>query len=86
MTDEYFMTNIKKYYNFLIPHTKEALYYHEIFDSYYPNQNHICPYYWLPKLVDNGTDPSARTLKIYKEVEESIIDNNFQNKMRFKVL
>ena len=69
MSDEYFEENRLKYKNFLIPHTKEALYYHEIYDKYYPNQYAICPYYWLPKWVDNATDPSARTLKIYKEFD-----------------
>ena len=68
MSDEYFETNIKKYEGFLVPHTKEALYYHELFDKYYPNQHHICPYYWLPKWIENATDPSARTLKIYKDL------------------
>ena len=68
MSDDYFKDNIKKYEEFLTPHTKEALYYHEIFDKYYPNQYHICPYYWLPKWIENASDPSARTLKIYNEV------------------
>jgi asparagine synthase (glutamine-hydrolysing) len=69
MSDEYFEENIKKYKNdkeqYVIPHTKEALYYHELFDKIYPNQNHICPYYWLPKWVGEVTDPSARVLNIY---------------------
>ncbi len=53
----------------IIPHTKEALFYHKIFDSYYPNQYHLCPYYWLPKWIDGVSDPSARTLKVYSELE-----------------
>ena len=72
MSDEYFEENRLKYGNYVMPHTKEALYYHEIYDKYYPNQYHICPYYWLPKWVDNGMDPSARTLKIYKEFDNPI--------------
>ena len=63
-----------KYKGYVIPHTKEALYYHEIFDEFYPNQNHTIPYYWMPKWIENANDPSARTLSIYKE-----IDNEFKN-------
>lgn len=66
-----------------IPKTKEALYYHLIFDEFYPSQYHIIPYYWMPKWIEGATDPSARTLSIYKEVEngvnESIIDNSKAN-------
>ncbi len=51
------------------PLTKEALWYHQIFDSYYPNQHHLCPYYWLPKWIEDVNDPSARTLKVYSEIE-----------------
>ena len=72
MSDEYFESAIKKYSGFLVPHTKEALYYHELFDKFYPNQYHTIPYYWLPKWIDGATDPSARTLSIYKDVENSI--------------
>jgi asparagine synthase (glutamine-hydrolysing) len=70
MSDEYFEINKKKYEGFLVPHTKEALYYHELFDKYYPEQYHLCPYYWLPKWIES-TDPSARTLQVYKDVEIS---------------
>jgi asparagine synthase (glutamine-hydrolysing) len=70
ISDEYFEENKIKYENYLIPHTKEALYYHELYDKYYPNQYHICPYYWLPKWVENAQDPSARTLKIYTEFDK----------------
>jgi len=72
----YFEDNIKKYEGYLTPTTNEGLYYHQIFDKFYPNQNHICPYYWMPKWLENVNDPSARTLSIYKELE----DNNSSNK------
>ena len=45
------------------PQTPEAAYYREIFDQYFPGQQHIVPHYWLPKWT-NTTDPSARTLKL----------------------
>lgn len=68
MSDEYYEINRKKYEGYLVPHTKEALYYHEIFDEYYGGQYHITRYYWLPKWVGNVSDPSARTLEIYRQV------------------
>ena len=48
------------------PQTKEQLYYRNIFEENFPNQSHIIPYFWMPRFVD-ANDPSARTLKIYKE-------------------
>lgn len=71
ITDEYLETNAAKYEGFVKPHTKEALYYHELYDQMYPKQYGILPYYWLPKWVGNATDPSARTLQIYNEIEDS---------------
>ena len=68
MSDEYFTTSIEKYNGYVKPLTKEGLFYHEIFDDLYPNQYHICPYYWMPKWIDGVNDPSARTLNIYDEL------------------
>jgi asparagine synthase (glutamine-hydrolysing) len=45
----------------------EKIYYKKIFDSAYPNCSHILPYFWMPKYT-NATDPSARTLDIYKTI------------------
>jgi len=44
----------------------EQIYYKEIFDNLYPNCSSILPYYWMPKYT-NATDPSARTLELYKD-------------------
>jgi asparagine synthase (glutamine-hydrolysing) len=44
----------------------EQMYYKEIFDNLYPNCSSILPYYWMPKYT-NATDPSARTLELYKD-------------------
>lgn len=67
----------------VIPDTKESLYYHLLFDEFYPLQYHTIPYYWMPKWIEGATDPSARTLSIYKEVEngtdEIVIDNSKAN-------
>ena len=42
----------------------EKAYYKSLFTSYYPNCEHIVPYYWMPKYIESK-DPSARTLEIY---------------------
>jgi asparagine synthase (glutamine-hydrolysing) len=44
----------------------EKYYYKKLFDSFYPNCSSILPYFWMPKYT-NATDPSARTLELYKE-------------------
>jgi len=64
MSDEYFNINKIKYIDTIIPHTKEALYYRELFEKYYKNQGHNLKEYWLPKWTTT-MDPSARTLEIY---------------------
>jgi len=46
------------------PETMEQLYYRTIFENLYPDQNHLIPYFWMPKYVD-ATDSSARSLDIY---------------------
>ena len=42
----------------------EKDYYKSLFNLYYPNCEHIVPYYWMPKYIESK-DPSARTLEIY---------------------
>jgi len=44
--------------------TKEELYYRKIFESLYPNREHIIPYIWRPKWT-NETDPSGEKLNIF---------------------
>lgn len=88
ITDEQFESVTKSIYQhyinttgeqIVVPHTKEALYYHLIFDEFYPNQYHTIPYYWMPKWIEGVSDPSARTLSVYKEVENNIKHNSEQN-------
>lgn len=43
----------------------EKMYYKKIFDDFFPNCSSIVPYFWMPKYV-NASDPSARTLQVYK--------------------
>ena len=42
----------------------EKAFYKNIFDTAYPGQSHLVPYYWMPKYIESD-DPSARTLKTY---------------------
>lgn len=91
ISDSQFDSLIKMYEDYknlteeeiVIPDTKEALYYHLIFDEFYPSQYHTIPYYWMPKWIDGATDPSARTLSIYNDIENGVggmkIDNSKAN-------
>ncbi|XP_033761539.1 asparagine synthetase [glutamine-hydrolyzing]-like [Pecten maximus] len=48
------------------PISKESLHYRRIFESFYPGQGHVIPYFWMPKW-SSSSDPSARTLDNYKQ-------------------
>lgn len=48
------------------PKTKEALYYRQIFEKHYPGKAKWIPYFWMPAW-SKSDDPSARTLKHYKQ-------------------
>jgi asparagine synthase (glutamine-hydrolysing) len=48
------------------PNTSEQIYYRMLFEEYYPGYANVVPYFWMPKYV-KATDPSARTLEIYKD-------------------
>ena len=45
----------------------ENLYYKQLFTEFFKYSVDILPYYWMPKYT-NASDPSARTLDIYKEL------------------
>lgn len=47
------------------PLTKEALYFRKVFESFYPGRADWIPYFWMPRWTV-ASDPSARTLKHYK--------------------
>jgi asparagine synthase (glutamine-hydrolysing) len=49
----------------VVPATKEAYYYRQVFDELYPGRHSLIPRYWMPKWCDT-TDPSARVLSHYK--------------------
>jgi asparagine synthase (glutamine-hydrolysing) len=47
--------------------SKEACYYYNIFRTYFPTYEPNIPY-WLPRWSGDVTDPSARVLKVYDEI------------------
>lgn len=56
-------------YTHLTPKTAEAYYYRRLFSAYYPGCDKVTvPYHWMPRWCPGATDPSARTLEVYKEV------------------
>lgn len=56
-----------KVYTHLPPVSAESRYYRDIFDSLYGKScEQIFSYFWMPKWSGETTDPSARTLSIYK--------------------
>ncbi len=92
ISDEQFKHLVESYYQnhadltgekIVIPHTKEALYYHLKFDDFYPSQLHTIPYYWMPKWIDGVTDPSARTLTIYKEIDNNALESIDDSKANY---
>jgi asparagine synthase (glutamine-hydrolysing) len=68
-----FLLNTETENNFLPSIDTEKYYYKKIFDSVFPNCDHILPYFWMPKYTD-ATDPSARTLTTLYNGET--VDNN----------
>jgi asparagine synthase (glutamine-hydrolysing) len=58
-----------KVYTHLPPTTREMYYYRTIFETHYKNHSNVIPYFWMPKWCEGATDPSARTLKVYKKID-----------------
>lgn len=57
----------KKKFPLNTPLTEEAYFYRKIFEKSFPGQSQLIPYFWLPKWMGDASDPSARTLKHYKQ-------------------
>lgn len=57
-----------------VPISEESEYYRAVWQSYYDEKaSHILEHFWLPNqewFAESVMDPSARTLKIYKDVEK----------------
>ena len=51
------------------PTTVEQSYYRYLYNKSYYGTDNIIPYFWMPKYVD-AKDASARTLKIYDEINK----------------
>lgn len=67
-TDEEFAKKQTKYAYHVLPQTKEALLYREIFESMFPNRAYWIKDYWMPNKTWPGCDvddPSARVLANY---------------------
>jgi asparagine synthase (glutamine-hydrolysing) len=58
-----------KQYTYLPPKTPEQYYYRTIFEKHYGGHEKVLPYFWMPKWCEGATDPSARTLNIYKKID-----------------
>ncbi|XP_064629129.1 asparagine synthetase [glutamine-hydrolyzing]-like [Lineus longissimus] len=68
VTDDMF-DDAPKTYPFNPPKSKEAFYYRQVFEEFYPGKAELIPYYWMPKWSQT-TDPSARTLSVYRDTDE----------------
>ncbi len=67
-TDEEFNKQSERYCYHAKPFTKEALWYREIFESFYPGQAALITDYWMPNRSwpnCDVNDPSARVLENY---------------------
>ena len=47
-------------YTYLKPIDDESLWYRDIFEKYYPRNEKIIPYFWMPKWINNVNNPSGR--------------------------
>ncbi|XP_034457149.1 asparagine synthetase [glutamine-hydrolyzing]-like [Hippoglossus hippoglossus] len=59
------MEKAHKTFPHLPPCNKEAYYFRQVFEKSYPGRAEWLSHYWMPRWI-NATDPSARTLSIYK--------------------
>uniref|UniRef100_A0A3B1IIF7 Asparagine synthetase [glutamine-hydrolyzing] n=2 Tax=Astyanax mexicanus TaxID=7994 RepID=A0A3B1IIF7_ASTMX len=55
----------KKLFPYNPPTTKEGLFMRQLFEKHYPGCYEWITHYWMPRWI-KATDPSARTLSIYK--------------------
>lgn len=62
------------------PKTKEAIYYRNVFESYYGGQAEtFTPYFWMPRWVKDIVDPSARFINHYSADTNSNDDHQIDN-------
>jgi asparagine synthase (glutamine-hydrolysing) len=74
--DEFIKLKYGKKYDKIVPFsynsplTREQLFYRLIFNKYFPNQETVIPYFWMPQFIKGAKDSSARTLNIYKSINQ----------------
>ena len=62
------------------PQTDEQRYYRSLFQQFYGEEKtNTIPYFWMPRFVEGATDASARTLKVYKEQNQSSCEGDEEN-------
>lgn len=67
------LADAKTKYPYCTPHTKEALWYRDIFEEFYKGNEKVIPSFWMPNnewVGDDITDPSARYLSNYNKSGE----------------
>ncbi|XP_038044894.1 asparagine synthetase [glutamine-hydrolyzing]-like [Patiria miniata] len=65
--DDSMLETSPKLFPFNPPKTKEAFFYRQIFEKHFRSHSKWIPYTWMPKWCGYTDDPSARSLKHYKE-------------------
>ncbi len=58
----------------VIPKTAEAFYYRHLFAKKFKSNDFAeaaVPFFWMPRWIEGASDPSARTLAVYKETEKT---------------
>jgi asparagine synthase (glutamine-hydrolysing) len=52
-------------YEHMMPSSDEDYYYRYLFEKDYTGRGTVIPYRWMPRWIEDATDPSARTLQVY---------------------
>ncbi|XP_030002402.1 asparagine synthetase [glutamine-hydrolyzing]-like [Sphaeramia orbicularis] len=63
------MEQVQKTFLHIPPPTKEAYYFRQVFEKHFPGRAEWLSHYWMPCWI-GASDPSARTLSIYKPDKE----------------
>jgi len=64
LVDDALFAKADQLYPHNTPPTKEAFYYRQVFEKYFPGQEKWIPYFWMPKWT-TAKDPSARLITHY---------------------
>lgn len=70
------LSKAKEKYPYCTPISKESYYFREVYTEMFGNKyNKIIPSFWMPEW-SNTNDPSARTLNVYNNKEEELVEKN----------